>query len=246
MGLFRRLDPLPVEICSWQVAAVVSDDDTVDVEHGDDFEDEVLAKHAGCGAVANQEVDYVLYDETWHCLAWVDSGGQYDCFLLLIGGLTDSKIVATMDITKKILIPRLCQAQELALEPILFHRIHLNRPQIPLQMSIRIRIAMGNQHVIIIMLKFYGKRETAVEATIFSFQICCVVTYIIPVTIPTDILGRGIFLWVKQGLHTHVVETIRFEQVDYVETVLYVFAGIGDGEKVPLSVSIGIEIGRQD
>ena len=105
MGLFRRLDPLSVEVGTWQVAAVVSDDDTVDVEHGNDFEDEVLAKHAGCGAVANQEVDYVLYNETWHCLAWVDSGGQYDCFLLLIGGLTDSKIVATMDITKKYLFP---------------------------------------------------------------------------------------------------------------------------------------------
>lgn len=66
--LFGGLDPLSVEVSAWEVAAVVADDDAVDVQHGYDFEDEVLAQHAGGGAVAQQKVDNILYNKAAHCL----------------------------------------------------------------------------------------------------------------------------------------------------------------------------------
>ena len=84
MGLFRWLNPLAVKVGAWQVAAVVTDYDTVDVEHGDDLEYEVFSKHTSGGAVSDEEVNYVLDDETWHCLSWVNSSCQYYRLFLLI------------------------------------------------------------------------------------------------------------------------------------------------------------------
>lgn len=43
MELFVRIDPLPVEIHQVQVAAIVSNDDSVGVEHRHDLKDEVLS-----------------------------------------------------------------------------------------------------------------------------------------------------------------------------------------------------------
>jgi hypothetical protein len=61
-------------------------------------------------------------------------------------------------------------------------------------MGISVRVTVGNKHVVIIMLKLYSKRETAVKTTVFSFKIGRVVTYIVAITIPADILGTGVLL----------------------------------------------------
>ena len=61
-------------------------------------------------------------------------------------------------------------------------------------MSISVRVTVGNKDVVIIVLKLYRERETAVKAAVFSFQIGRVVTYIVAITIPADILGTGVLL----------------------------------------------------
>jgi hypothetical protein len=47
MGFLGRLDPLTVEVGARQIAAIVSDNNSIDVEHGHYLEDEILAKTSG-------------------------------------------------------------------------------------------------------------------------------------------------------------------------------------------------------
>ena len=42
-----RIDPLAVEIDHGKIAAIVSDDDSIDVEHGYNFEDKVFPQYFG-------------------------------------------------------------------------------------------------------------------------------------------------------------------------------------------------------
>ena len=111
-------------------------------------------------------------------------------------------------------------------------------------MGISIRIAVSNQHIIKIMLKLDSERKTTIKASIFSFQICRIVTNIIPITIPSDIFCTGILLRIKKRFHTNIIQAVRFEQVDYVESILYILASVCYRKEVPLSMSIGIEISR--
>jgi hypothetical protein len=73
MQLLGRVDPLPVQIHPSQVATVVTVDDSVDVEHGNDLEDEIFPQDPGLLRVASQEVDHVLHDVAGHRFSWVHS-----------------------------------------------------------------------------------------------------------------------------------------------------------------------------
>ena len=104
MGLFGWFDPLPVEVGAWQVAAVVADDNTVDVQHGHDLEDKVLPEHPRSGTVTQQKVNHVLNDKTRHRLPRMHPCCQYDRLLVLVRRLPNRQIVATK-LTKIYLLP---------------------------------------------------------------------------------------------------------------------------------------------
>jgi len=56
---------------------------------------------------------------------------------------------------------------------------------------------------------------------------------------------EGVALGIDERFHADVVEGVRFEEVDYVEAILDIFAGVGYREEVPLGVSVSIVICRQ-
>jgi len=79
--VLRRCLPAPIQVLSSERAPIVSVDDTVRIEHGNDFEDEVFAQGLRLGCVAHQEIDHALHHPAGVRLARVDSGRNKDAFL---------------------------------------------------------------------------------------------------------------------------------------------------------------------
>ena len=42
MCFFTGLDPLSIEVCSWQIASIIANDNSIDIEHRNYFENKVL------------------------------------------------------------------------------------------------------------------------------------------------------------------------------------------------------------
>ena len=112
-------------------------------------------------------------------------------------------------------------------------------------MRIRVRVAVRDEDVVEVVLEFHCEWETAVKAAVFAFEVGSVVTDVVPVAVPTDVFCRGVFLRVKQGFHSHIVQTVRLEQVNDVKPVLYILARVSNRKEVPLRMPVGIKIRRE-
>lgn len=93
MGLLGRLNPLSVEVCASQVATIVAYYDSIDVEHGNHFENEVLAQTACQSRVAKQKVYDVLDDVATHGLSRVNARSEQNG-AFVFAALAYSQIVA--------------------------------------------------------------------------------------------------------------------------------------------------------
>lgn len=79
----------------------------------------------------------------------------------------------------------------------------------------------------ILTFELESEAEVAVVASELPLHIIGVVADIAALSDPPHSSPQGRLLGVDEGLHAHVVETVRLEQVDYVKAVLYVLAGVG-------------------
>lgn len=78
------IDPPSVEVDSKEGRPIISIDNAVRVKHGYDFENVVLSQDLRLSVVASQEFDDAFHDIARVGLSWVDSGGYYNGFLLLV------------------------------------------------------------------------------------------------------------------------------------------------------------------
>lgn len=95
MSFFAGFDILPIEICPWQVASIVADDNSIDVEHGYYPKDKVFSEISGETAIAEQKIDDVLDDIAAHGFAGVNSRCQKDSLLLFVS-ISDLQIIAAL------------------------------------------------------------------------------------------------------------------------------------------------------
>lgn len=75
-------------------------------------------------------------------------------------------------------------------------------------------------------LKFKGKGQTAVISSIFSFHIVSKVTYLASFSHPAHSSVQSVSLGIDQGFHSYIVKAVRFEEVDDVEAIFYIFSGV--------------------
>ena len=76
-------------------------------------------------------------------------------------------------------------------------------------------------------LEFESKREAGVVASVFSFHVIGEVAYLSSFPDPAHIFIQGVALGVHQRFHTHVVQTVRFQQIYDIEAVLYILPSVG-------------------
>jgi hypothetical protein len=147
VALLAGVDPLPIQVHAGQVAPVVAVDHPVDIQHGHNLDDEVLPQGSGDGRVRHQIVDDVLDEVAGHGLARVHPGRQENALLLLpIGEVPDNHIVAV--------VARDGLAQSLPLHPVPQGGVGLQRPQVPLQLRVRVRVAVGDVDRVIVVGEF--------------------------------------------------------------------------------------------
>lgn len=77
-----------------------------------------------------------------------------------------------------------CLAQSLAAEPQSLAWIRLESLEISLQVRVSIRIAVGNVHVIVLMLELNAKRQGVIVALGLSFHRVLVVADILAISVP--------------------------------------------------------------
>jgi hypothetical protein len=104
---------------------------------------------------------------------------------------------------------------------------------------------MSNVTLIIVMHELDLPGEGVVESTSLLLQRVLEVTDVLTVTVPADSLALTsicLLLGVEQRLHSLIVRTLRFHQVDDVELVSNVFLDILYPEVEPLRVVSGIVV----
>jgi hypothetical protein len=86
---------------------------------------------------------------------------------------------------------------------------------------------MGDVNLVIVVLHHGFKRECVVKTASFSLHSVLVVTDVLTVSVPADAIGlTSFFVRVQDGLLPIVVRAIRFDQINDIELVLDVSAGI--------------------
>lgn len=82
MKHFRRVRPPPIQIDANQVAAVISNDHSIRVQHGDYFKYECVTEELGIGVILlQQELDGSLTEELGVSFARVDTRSQHNGLL---------------------------------------------------------------------------------------------------------------------------------------------------------------------
>jgi len=94
-------------------------------------------------------------------------------------------------------------------------------------------------------LELQSKRKTAIISSKFSFHIISIVAYICSFSDPSNSFSKCCSFWIYKRFHSYIVKWIRFEQIDYIEAIFYIFSGIGNGKEIPLCVSVGVVVGGQ-
>lgn len=106
-------------------------------------------------------------------------------------------------------------------------------------------IAMSHIYFVIVMHELHCKSQRVIKTTSFLLQCVLEVDDVWAVAIPTNsvaIMRLSFFGWIEQRLHSLVVRTLRFHQIDNVELVSREFPDIWNFEVEPLSVSSCIMI----
>lgn len=95
MGFFWGLNPLAIEISPWKVATIVPYNNTIDVQHRNNFEHKVLSQHSCSWTITQQKVNNVLNNITWHCFSGMHTSSQNYRSFILVWSLSNSQIVTT-------------------------------------------------------------------------------------------------------------------------------------------------------
>ena len=144
MVLPGRINPLSVQVGTSQVTPVVPNYHTVRVQHWYDSENKVIPQSPSDRVIGQQKVNDKLYQIAYHSLPWMHPRSQHNRPLLLrIGTLPNGNIITV--------IPTLRQTECLPDHPILLYRVILDIPQVFLQLSVGVGIAMGNIHTIVVI-----------------------------------------------------------------------------------------------
>jgi len=106
---------------------------------------------------------------------------------------------------------------------------------------------MREIHLVIVAHKRVGEWKSVVpfyipELAIISFEVVLRVTDVGASTVPAYIIILAVISAEAQHPHTKIVKTIWFCKVENIEFDLHIFACVPDFEKVPLCVTVSVNI----
>lgn len=140
----RGINPLSVEINHGQIATIISNNDTINIKHRDNFENKVFPQYFGHTRITEKEIYNVLDYIRSHTLSRMDSWSQKNTlFLFPIVEITYDNIVT--------IISSNSLTQSFSLQQMFSFRVRFNFSQVELQFCVCIRIAMCDINSIIVV-----------------------------------------------------------------------------------------------
>lgn len=138
---------MTVQIHLAQVASIISHNNSIRIEHRDNFEDEIFSQDLRDCRVAQQIVNDILDDKRCHSLAWVNSRCQeHSFFLFSVVEVTDDEMVTVISCN--------CLAKSLLLDKMLSFGINFKRVKIALESGVSVWIAVSDiDGVVVILMK---------------------------------------------------------------------------------------------
>ena len=241
---FGRSFPSSVEIATRQWASVVAVDDAVGVQHGDDFEHEVVSEYLCLRIVrVGQKIEDTLHHPWADRLTRMHSRSQYHTLLrlrlLLILILTRyDQVITLITSQSSSQVPDHTQLAPL--------RVTLNSLQILFEISIRVRVTICKIYLVIIIFKVIGEGQCVVWLVILLVHspdgTVGVVQNLVSASVPPDVCLLHVLFTINQNFHSVVEKGIRFGEVEHVESHWCSFFGVANTEKEPLGVASSVNV----
>jgi hypothetical protein len=120
--------------------------------------------------------------------------------------------------------------------------------QVLAQVAVRIREAVSKIHAVVIAVEGMGESQSVVLFVWETVAVHLIADLVLVVAdvganaVPPRLVLLKQILTIRQYSHTLVIQTIRFSQIDYVEPDLLTFPRVRNPEKVPLCVTVGIDV----
>jgi hypothetical protein len=217
---------------AWKRTSIVADNDSIRIEHGDNFEHEVVPQILGSFVVTHQILQGPVHDVGCIWLARMHSRSQHN-------GSTKSNFLRTRDEVSDnnhftvVLSNGLAQN---GLSDFIFGFRSAYRVQEFTAVTVSVGVAMCEVDLVIFIFKCALECEGVIESTSLLLHAALVVTNTHAVTGPTYLLLLRTLHWIYQRLHTLIVGTLRFDQINDIELVDSIFPGIAHFEEEPLGV----------
>lgn len=259
MHRFVRKFPPSVEITTSQWAPVVTINDTIWIEHWNYFEDKVFPKKFGFLVIRIcKKFQNTSHHPRCYCLTRVHPGWNDNCLFLL------KFLYVTLFCNCKYFTinSRKWLTQFFPCADGSAGRFAFNCVQVGQQVTIWIRITICEVNRIIVVFEFVAKSQSIELLTsvthIFAdsitkiwyffatpkpplFLISNLITLIIRVVFILVCL-IGFDLRIDTYFHTKIEQRISFCKIHYIKLDGFIFAGVFDLKKEPLSMTISIDI----
>lgn len=211
---FGRLFPSSIQITPSQWASIITVDDAIWVQHWHNFENEILPQDFRLHICwICQEVQCALHHPWAHRFSRVNSGCQ-DNPLTLMHVL---RVHPTSNCQILAFIPCKCFTEDFPLDKRRFSGIIRDLVQLLNLVCIGIRITISEVNCVPIILIVISECMSVVTSFLTPEQTIIVVGDICAASMPAYISLLCCFLTVYQNLHSLIVQTIRFAEVEHGE-----------------------------
>lgn len=242
---FRRGFPSSIQIAPGQRATIVSINDTVWVQHRDDFENKVLSKNLGFWNVrAREKVQCSLHHPGPDRLTRVDSGRQDHTFAL--GHILRVLLARDCEELKRVSCQRLAEC--LASRELRLDWVSHDLADILGQVREGVRVAVCKVDRIVFVLEVEGERVGVVRAEDAARRLLVVLADAVLVVanlgaspMPADVSMGSHLLRVDKDFHSLVVETVGLAEVQHVESHLNRLV-VRRPKEIPLGVPTCVHI----
>ena len=225
--------PLTVQIEAWEWASVISNDDTVRIQHWDHFENEVISQVASTLILRNKIFECPVHHVRGLALSWMNSWRQN--YSSPQSDLFGSAEEVCDDYHLAIIASQ--RLGQYCLSDFIFGLVVAKSLKKLTTVRVCVGVTVSQVDLVIVILEGYLEGECMIVTTAFALHCVLIVADIFSWSIPSNAARlRSIFSRVYQWFLTLVVRAVWFDEIDYVEFVADVFLYIAYFEVVPLGV----------
>lgn len=210
MQFLARFYPLAIQVHPCQIAARVTVNDTVRVEHRHDLKDKVVSQDSGTKRRAYKVIYHALHHVRSACFSWMHAGRDYNTPPLtkLLHSIHSRRSEAR-DNEHIHVVTGECLTKDLPSKTQLLSGIGLKSIQISLQVTECIGVTVCEVHGVTLVWELHRERQSVIVSLSLALHGILVVTNVAAGAVPSLTKFARLDLRIHQWLHPVVVQAIR-------------------------------------